>query len=70
MGSMPEKSREIVGLAAPEFCARLQQGTTLYGEGAYREALAAFESILQEAPGNIETRVWIRKTREALDGIK
>ena len=65
---MSSKSgREIVGLAV-EFDSRFQQGITLYNEGSYREALAAFESLLKLAPGNIEIRVWVRKTREALTG--
>jgi len=65
---MPESSREIVGMEVAEFNTRFQCGAAFYHQGAYREALAEFEALLQAAPGNIEIRVWVRKTREALIG--
>lgn len=67
---MPGSSREIVGMEAVEFNTRFQRGAVFYSQGAYREALAEFEDLLQAAPGNIEIRVWVRKTREALTGDK
>ncbi len=39
----------------------LKQGRTYFKARRFREALKEFESVLAVAPGNIETRVWIRK---------
>lgn len=45
---------------------RLQQAKTLFEHGRYQTALNMFESIIKVAPGDIETRIWLRKTRRAL----
>ena len=57
---------KVIAVAPEEIPVHLQQGKAHFEAGGYQEALVEFESILKVAPGNIETRVWIRKTREAL----
>jgi len=42
------------------------QGKAHFKAGRYTEALEEFETFLKIAPGNIETRVWIRKVKEEL----
>jgi CheY-like chemotaxis protein len=60
------KVEEIIAITPEEIPLRLKQGKTFFEAGRYEKALTEFESILSIAPGNIETRVWIRKTKEAL----
>jgi CheY-like chemotaxis protein len=57
---------EIIAIAPEEIPLHLKQGKTHFDAGRYAEALGEFESILSIAPANIETRVWIRKTKQAL----
>ena len=57
---------EVIAIAPEEIPVHLKQGKAHFDAGHYGEALREFESILGIAPGNIETRVWIRKTKEAL----
>lgn len=60
------KVKEAIAITRDEIPAHLEQGENHFRAGRYEEALREFESILHVAPGNIETRVWIRKAREAL----
>ena len=60
------KTEEVTAVAAKEIPAHLQQGKAQFDAGRYPEALREFEAILKVAPGNIETRVWLRKTKEEL----
>jgi len=60
------KVEEIIAIAPEEIPLHLKQGKTHFDAGRYAEALREFESILSIAPANIETRVWIRKTKQAL----
>jgi DNA-binding response OmpR family regulator len=60
------KVEEVITIAPEEIPVHLKQGKAHFGAGRYQEALKEFEAILVVAPGNIETRVWIRKTREVL----
>jgi len=60
------KVEEVVAIAPEEIPVHLKQGKTHFEAGHYAEALKEFEAILAIAPGNIETRVWLRKTNEAL----
>jgi len=60
------KVEEVIAVAPEEIPVHLKQGKAHFEAGRYQEALREFESILSIAPGNIETRVWIRKTNEAL----
>jgi len=57
---------EIIAIAPEEIPLHLKQGKTHFDAGRYAEALREFESILSIAPANIETRVWISKTKQAL----
>jgi CheY-like chemotaxis protein len=57
---------EIIAIAPEEIPVHLKQGKDHFDGGRYAEALKEFEAILSIAPGNIETRVWIRKTKQAL----
>jgi CheY-like chemotaxis protein len=60
------KIEEIPAIAPQEIPAHLKQGKDHFEAGRYTEALREFESILSIAPANIETRVWIRKTKQTL----
>ena len=60
------KIEETIAIAPEAIPVHLKQGKAHFEAGRYGEALKEFESILSTAPGNIETRVWIRKTKEAL----
>jgi hypothetical protein len=44
----------------------LERGKALLNAARYGEALVEFEAVLRAAPGSIETRILIRKTKEAL----
>ena len=61
------KIEEVIAVAPEEIPVHIKQGKAHFEAGRYGEALREFEAILSIAPGNIETRVWIRKTREALE---
>ncbi len=64
---MDEKAKQEILSVVPESVeAQLEKGKADFEAGRYVEALAAFDAILQVAPGHIETRIWIRKTKEAL----
>lgn len=49
-----------------EIHVHLRQGKAHFRAHRFKEALKEFESVLAIEPGNIETRVWIRKTMEEL----
>jgi len=60
------KVEEVIAIAPAEIPVHLKQGKAHFEAGHYEEALREFESVLKVAPGNIETRVWIPRTRRAL----
>jgi len=60
------KVEEAIAIAPEEIPVHLKQGKAHFEAGRYAEALKEFEAILGIAPGNIETRVWIRKTKQTL----
>jgi len=60
------KVEEIIAIAPEEIPVHLKQGKAHFEAGRYQEALREFEVIFKTAPGSIETRVWLRKTKEAL----
>jgi DNA-binding response OmpR family regulator len=60
------KIEEVIAIAPEEVLVHLKQGKAHFEAGRYAEALKEFESVLKVAPGNIETRVWLRKTNEVL----
>lgn len=62
----PATGEEVIAIAPEEIQAHLQWGKAHFEAGRYTEALKEFEAILKTAPGNIETRVWIRKVKEEL----
>lgn len=57
---------EVVAPAPNDIQAHLRIGKARFDEGLYIEALNEFAEIITVAPGNIETRVWIRKVKEAM----
>jgi DNA-binding response OmpR family regulator len=57
---------EVTTITREEIPVHLKQGKDYFEAGQYRKALKEFQTILAVAPGSIETRVWIRKTNEAL----
>lgn len=66
MAVEPALVKEVLAVAPGEVQAHFQRGKILFEAARYEEALEEFEAILKTAPGSIETRVWIRKTKEAL----
>jgi CheY-like chemotaxis protein len=60
------KVEEVIAVAPEEIPVHLKQGKAHFEVGRYAEALKEFEAVLTVAPGNIEARVWIPRTREAL----
>jgi len=62
----PAIAEEVIAIAPEAIQAHLQRGKAHFETSHYTEALKEFEAILKTALGNIETRVWIRKTREKL----
>jgi DNA-binding response OmpR family regulator len=62
-----EKSKveEDIAITEEEIPAHLKQGQAYFEAGRYNEALREFQSILNVAPGHIETRIWVRRTKEA-----
>jgi len=60
------KVEEVMAIAREEIPVHLKQGKAHFEAGRYQEALKEFQSILAIAPGSIETRVWLRNTKEAL----
>ena len=64
------KVEEVIAIVPEEIPVHLKQGKAHFEATRYQEALRELESILEVAPGNIEARVWIRKTKEALAAPK
>jgi len=62
----PTEREQVIAVAPEEIRDHLEWGKALFKAGHYEEALGEFDAVLRTAPGSIETRVWIRKTKEAL----
>jgi tetratricopeptide (TPR) repeat protein len=62
----PVKREEIIAVAPGEIKDHLEWGKALFNTGRYEEALEEFKAVLRTAPGSIETRILIRKVKEAL----
>jgi len=60
------KVEEVIAITAVEIPAHFEQGQTYFSAGNYKEALREFQSILNIAPDHMETRVWLRKTKEKM----
>ena len=66
----PTTGEEVIAVAPEQIQDHLQWGKALFKAGHYEEALEEFETVLRTAPGSIETRVLIRKVKEALEEPK
>lgn len=60
------KVGEFITITPEEIPAHLKRGKAHLAAGRRREALKEFSSILMVAPGNMETRLWMRKVKEAM----
>jgi len=60
------KVEAVIAVAPEEIPVHLKQGKEHFEARRYQKALKEFEAVLAVAPGNIESRVWIRKTKEVL----
>ena len=58
---------EIIPITEEEISIHLEQGETYFKEGRYEEAVKEFQSILNIAPGHMETRGWIRRAKGGLE---
>ncbi len=65
----PTTQEELIAVAAGEGQTCLQQAKAHFRTGRYTEALEKFETFLKIAPGNIETRVWIRMAKTELTKV-
>ncbi len=61
-----EAAEPAITVAPGEVPAHIKLGKEYFEAGKYHEALQQFQAILATAPGNIETRVWLKKTIEAM----
>ncbi|MBN1503567.1 MAG: response regulator [Candidatus Eisenbacteria bacterium] len=61
-----EPVEEVIAVAPGEVAVHLRQGKALFLDGQYKRALKELEAVLAVVPNSIETRVWIRKAKEAL----
>lgn len=60
------KAQEFITITPEETQVHLKQGKAHLAAGRRREAFKEFGSILKVASGNMETRVWMRKAKEAM----
>jgi len=60
------KVDEFITIAPEEIPAHLKWGKAYLAAGRRREAVKEFGSILKVAPGNIETRIWMQKAKQAM----
>jgi hypothetical protein len=70
MEQLTENSRNVAEVIAPapqDIQTHLRRGKAYYEEGLFDQAMKEFTAILKAAPGHIETRVWVRKTKDARD---
>lgn len=65
-----EEAEKVISVAPEEIQTHLQRGKADFEAGRYTKALKEFKAILKTAPGNIETRIWIRKVKEELTKSK
>jgi len=60
------KVDEFIPITPGEIPVHLKRGKAHLAAGRRREAFNEFRSILKVAPGNMETRVWMPKVKEAM----
>ncbi len=65
----PTTQEELIAVVAGDGQTCLQQAKAHFKTGRYTEALEKFETFLKIAPGNIETRVWIRMAKTELTKV-
>ena len=68
MKSATKKAKvgQFITITPQEIPAYLKRGKTHLAAGQCKEAIKYFGCILKIAPGNMETRVWMRKAKQAL----
>ena len=59
------KVNDLITIAPQEIPACLKRGKTYLAAGQPREAIKYFSCILKVDPGNMETRVWLQKAKQA-----
>lgn len=69
-GEVEKEEVKLIAIAPEEVPVHIKLGKAHFEAGRYQEAFKEFQSIIAVAPGNIETRVWIRKASEALTKVK
>jgi hypothetical protein len=60
------KADDLIAITPQEIPAYLKRGKAHLAAGQRQEAVRDFGSILKVAPGNMETRVWMQKAKQAL----
>jgi tetratricopeptide (TPR) repeat protein len=60
------KVDEFIAITPKEIPAGLKRGKAYLAAGQYGEAIKYFSCILKIAPGDMETRVWMQKAKQAL----
>lgn len=60
------KVDELIAITPQEIPAGLKRGKAYLAAGQSREAIKYFSCILKVAPGNMETRLWMQKAKQAL----
>ena len=60
------KVDDFITITPQEIPACLRRGRAHLASGQYKEAIKYFGCILKIAPGNMETRVWMQKAKQAL----
>jgi len=60
------KVDQFITITPREIPACLKRGRAHLAAGQYKEAIKYFGCILKIAPGNMETRVWMQKAKQAM----
>ncbi|MCK4362836.1 MAG: response regulator, partial [Dehalococcoidia bacterium] len=60
------KVEEVIAITEEEIQVHLEQGKDHFKAERYGEAVREFQAILDIAPADIQTRIWIRKAKEEL----
>ena len=60
------KTEEIIAITEEEIPVHLRQGKDHFKAGRYGDASREFQSILNVAPGQMVTRLWLRRVEEEL----
>jgi hypothetical protein len=60
------EQEKVITIAPENVRTHIEQGKIFFEEGQYHKAKEEFEAVLKFAPGNIDTRIWLRKTKEAI----